>query len=195
MGIKDTTMDPHVVKPEDFFMGKSSLKKHPNLNNIRNRSIAEDIIIGDGVKTTRKGNSYQYTKTGYREDIGMNVRSSWEANFVRVMNLYRIDFQFEPKVFSYPVKRGTKGYTPDFFLTKKSEWIEVKGYLDDKSKIKLKRFKRYYPDEFSVLTCVISRYSKDAIAFMSTLEVPGIVFYEDIRDKYSEYLIHWEGKK
>jgi hypothetical protein len=188
-------MTLHAVKPEDFFMEKSFLKKHPNLNNIRNRSIAEDLIVDDGVKTTRKGNSYQYTKTGYRKDIDMNVRSSWEANLVRVMKLYKIDFQFEPRVFSYPVKRGTKGYTPDFFLVRNSEWIEVKGYLDDKSKIKLKRFKRYYPDEFSTLTCIISRYSKDAIAFMSNLEVPRIIFYEDIRDKYSEYLIHWEGKK
>ena len=30
---------------------------------------------------------------------------------------------------------------------------------------------------------------------MSSLEVPTIIFYEDIRDSYSEYLIHWEGKK
>jgi len=188
-------MDLHVVKPEEFFLEKSSLKKHPNLNNIRNRSIAEDLTINDGVKTTRKGNAYQYTKTGYRQDIEMNVRSSWEANFVRVMKLYKIQFEFEPTVFSYPVKRGTKGYTPDFLLSRNKEWIEVKGYLDDKSKIKLKRFKRYYPNEFSSLTCVISKYSKDAIAFMGDLGVPGIVFYEDIRDKYAEYLIHWEGKK
>lgn len=188
-------MDLVVVKPEEFFLEKSSFKKHPNLNNIRNRSIAEDLITNDGVRATRKGNAYQYTKSGHRKDIDMNVRSSWEANLVRVMKLYKIDFQFEPTVFSFPIKRGTKGYTPDFFLTRNNEWIEVKGYLDDKSKIKLKRFKRYYPEEFSNLTCVISKYSKDAIAFMSTLGVPGVIFYEEIRDKYSEYLINWEGKK
>jgi len=188
-------MGLHVVNSEDFFLEKSSFKKHPNLNNIRNRSIAQELSINDGVSARRKGNAYQYTKTGYREDIGMNVRSSWEANFVRVLQLYKIDFDFEPTVFSFPIKRGTKGYTPDFFLKRNNDWIEVKGYLDDKSKIKLKRFKRYYPQEFSSLTCVISKYSKAGISFMSDLEVPSIIFYEDIRSIYAEYLIHWEGKR
>lgn len=188
-------MDLQIVESKQFFLEKSSLKKHPNLNNIRNKSMNIEIVENDGVRIRGAGNAYRYTKTGYRKDIDMSVRSSWEANFVRVLNLYKINFDFEPTVFSFPIKRGTKGYTPDFYLTRNKEWIEVKGYLDDKSKIKLKRFKRYYPDEFSRLTCVISKYSKDAINFMSDLEVPCVVFYEDIRDHFSEYLIYWEGKK
>lgn len=188
-------MEDRIVKPEEFFLEKSSFKKHPNLNNIRNKSITKEIITNDGVIARKKGNAYQYTKTGFREDIGLNVRSSWEANFVRVLNIYKIEFQFEPTVFGFPIKRGTKGYTPDFLLTRNNEWIEVKGYLDDKSKIKLKRFKRYYPKEFENLTCVIGRYSTDAKRFMNELEVPKIIFYEDIRDYYSQYIINWEGKK
>lgn len=188
-------MEIHVVKPEDFFLEKSSFKKHPNLNNIRNKSIDKQIIENDGVIQRKKGNAYQYTKTGFRKDIGMNTRSSWEANFVRILNIYKINFEFEPTVFPFPVKRGTKGYTPDFLLTRNNEWVEIKGYLDDKSKIKLKRFKRYYPNEFENLTCIISKYSADAKSFMAELEVPKIVFYEDIRDYYSEYIINWEGKK
>ena len=191
-------MNLRVVESKEFFLEKSSLKKHPNLNNIRNKSMNMEIIENDGVRVrggNYSGNAYRYTKTGYREDIGMSVRSSWEANLVRVLNLYKIQFDFEPTVFSFPVKRGTKGYTPDFFLKRNGDWIEVKGYLDDKSKIKLKRFKRYYPKEFERLTCVIGKYSKDAINFMSELEVPSVVFYEDIRDHFAEYLISWEGKK
>ena len=61
---------------------------------------------------------------------------------------YKIDFEFEPKVFTFPIKRGTKGYTPDLYIEETKEWIEIKGYLDDKSKLKLKRFKKYYPEEF-----------------------------------------------
>ena len=80
-------------------------------------------------------------------------------------------------------------------MTRNNEWIEIKGYLDDKSKIKLKRFKRYYPDEFANLTCVISKYSNEAKNFMAEIEVSKIVFYEDIRDYYSQYIINWEGKK
>ena len=100
-----------------------------------------------------------------------------------------------PKIFPFPIKRGTRAYTPDFFLVRNNEWIEIKGYLDDKSKIKLKRFKRYYPDEFAKLTCVISKYSNEAKNFMAEIEVSKIVFYEDIRDYYSPYIINWEGKK
>ncbi len=188
-------MELHVVKAEDFFLEKSSFKKQPNLNNIRNRQIDKVILEDDGVFTRKKGNAYQYTKTGFRKDIELNVRSSWEANFVRILNIYKIEFKFEPTVFSFPIKRGTKGYTPDFFLERNGEWVEIKGYLDDKSKIKLKRFKRYYPDEFEKMTCVISRYSNNAKNFMAEIEVPNIVFYEDIKDFYSQYVVNWEGKK
>lgn len=187
-------MEPVVVKPKEFFLEKSSFKKHPNLNNIRNKQIDVTIIENDGVISRKAGNAYQYTRTGFRKDINMNVRSSWEANFVRVLNIYKVDFQFEPTVFSFPIKRGIKGYTPDFFLTRNGEWVEIKGYLDDKSKLKLKRFKRYYPQEFEKLTCVISKYNNDAKNFMADLEVPFTLFYEEIRDEYSDYIINWEGK-
>jgi hypothetical protein len=188
-------MDLPVVNAEAFFLEKSSLKKHPNLNNIRNKQVDAVLLDNDGVISRKPGNAFQFTKTGYREDIGMNVRSSWEANFVRVLKLYKIEFKFEPTVFAFPIKRGTKGYTPDFFFDRNSEWVEVKGYLDDKSKIKLKRFKRYYPEEFANLTCCISKYNNDAKRFMADLELPQVVFYEDIRDAYSEYIVHWEGRK
>jgi len=188
-------MNPHVVKPEDFFLEKSSFKKHPNLNNIRNKQIDSIILDDDEVIKRKRGNAYQYTRTGYRNDIDLNVRSSWEANFVRILQIYKIDYQFEPTVFPFPIKRGTKGYTPDFLLNRNHEWVEIKGYLDDKSKVKLRRFKRYYPQEFETLTCIISKYSNDAKNFMSELEVPNIIYYEDIRDKYSEFILNWEGKK
>ena len=188
-------MTSRITNAKDFFLDKSSFKKHPNFNNLRNKQIDKEIMENDGIIKRKSGNAFQYTKTGFRKDIELNVRSSWEANFVRVLNIYRIDFKFEPTVFPFPVKRGTKAYTPDFYLTGSDELIELKGYLDDKSKIKLKRFKRYFPDEFAKLTCIISKYSADAKNFMNELEVPNIIFYEDIRDSYSEYLINWEGKK
>lgn len=188
-------MDLESVNPEEFFLEKSGLKKHPNLNNIRNKQMDAALIQNDGVVPRKSGNAFQFTKTGFRKDIDMNVRSSWEANFVRVLKIYKIDFQFEPTVFPFPIKRGTKGYTPDFLLTRNNDWVEIKGYLDDKSKIKLKRFKRYYPEEFQSLTCVIGKYNNDAKKFMLEIEVPRVIFYEEIRDFFSEYIVHWEGKK
>lgn len=146
------------------------------------------------MKKGGKGSAYRYTKTGYREDLGLTLRSNWEANFARICRVYEIDFEFEPKVFTFPVKRGTKGYTPDFYFENTEDWIEIKGYLDDKSKIKIKRFKRYYPDEFKKFTMIISRYSNEAKRFVTDLEVPNVIFYEDIKDYYSNILYKWEGK-
>lgn len=145
-------------------------------------------------KEDGKGNSYQHTNTGFREDLGINLRSNWEANFARILNAYKIKFEFEPTVFPFPIKKGTKAYTPDFFILKDRSWVEIKGYLDDKSKIKLKRFKRYYPKEFAKLTFVISKYSTDGKNFAKELEIPNIIFYEDIRSVYADKLYYWEGK-
>lgn len=141
-----------------------------------------------------KGNVYQHTKTGYREDIGLVLRSNWEANFARILKLYDIDFEFEPTVFAFPIKRGTKAYTPDFYINNKSIWIEVKGFLDDKSKIKLKRFKRYYEKEFNNLVFVISKFNTDAKDFAEQMKIKNVIFYEDIRSFYANKILNWEGK-
>jgi hypothetical protein len=79
-------------------------------------------------------------------------------------------------------------------LPKVDEWMEVKGYLDDKSKIKLKRFKRYYPDEFNKLTFICSKYSSAAKNFAQEIEIPQVVFYEDIKKFYMDKIPYWEGK-
>ena len=92
------------------------------------------------------------------------------------------------------LRGGTKGYIPDFYYPKTQDWIEIKGYLDDKSKIKIKRFKRYYPEEFSKLTMIISKYSTAAKSFVKQIGVPNVIYYEDIREFYSEKIYKWEGK-
>lgn len=184
-------MKTEIVNSKTFFSTRSS-KKSPNFSLSKAGKLLE--VEQDGKKAGNRGNAYKHTKTGFRIDIQLNVRSNWEANFVRVLNGYDIKFEFEPTVFSFPIKRGTKGYTPDFFINKTGEWVEIKGYLDTKSKVKLKRFKRYYPKEFEKLICIISKYSKDAREFMEELEVPVVIYYEDIRTEYSSLVLNWEGK-
>jgi hypothetical protein len=186
-------MSTEIVNSSDFFLERSSISGSPKF--FTKSSNTNNILSADKSKSnSSRGNAYKHTKTGFREDIGLNVRSNWEANFVRILNGYKIKFEFEPTVFAFPIKRGTKGYTPDFYLTESDEWIEIKGYLDDKSKIKLRRFKRYYPEEFEKLICIISKYSKEACSFLDEIEVPKIIFYEDIRNEYSSLVLNWEGK-
>ena len=96
---------------------------------------------------------------GKREDIGIYVRSSWEANYARFLNWRKqrgeiLCWEYEPDEFEFPVKKGSKFYTPDFKVwtsETKYEYHEVKGYMDATSKTKLKRFAKYYPNEHLVL--------------------------------------------
>jgi hypothetical protein len=92
---------------------------------------------------------------GRRADLDNRYfRSSWEANYARYLNWLKgqgqiRDWQYEAKVFTFPIKRGTTEYRPDFLVTESDGTVtihEVKGYMDDKSRVRLDRMKRYYPD-------------------------------------------------
>lgn len=80
-------------------------------------------------------------------------RSAWEANYARYLNWMilhkQIDrWEFEVDTFEFPVKRGSKYYTPDFkvwALDGSFEYHEVKGYMDPRSATKLRRMARHYP--------------------------------------------------
>ena len=92
---------------------------------------------------------------GIRSDLGIFVRSSWEANYARyltfLVGLGEIQgWEYEAETFEFEaIKRGTRSYTPDFKVTNNNgsvEYHEVKGWMDPKSKTKLKRMAKYYPD-------------------------------------------------
>lgn len=186
---------PEIATPEEFFLDRSRLRKHPNFKKIKMDFLDEEILEAEQKKqVASKGNAYKNTRSGYRKDLGLNLRSNWEANFARILTAYQIKFDFEPTTFSFPVKRGTKGYIPDFYIQNSSEWVEIKGYLDDKSKIKLKRFKRYYEEDFNRLTFIISKYSNAAKSFAAELEIPTVLFYEDLKATYADKLPIWEGR-
>lgn len=81
-------------------------------------------------------------------------RSSWEVNYARYLEWLLnkgdiIKWEYEPDVFWFEkIKRGVRSYLPDFKITNKNgtfEYHEVKGWMDDKSKTKIKRMKLYYP--------------------------------------------------
>jgi hypothetical protein len=99
---------------------------------------------------------YSRAKSGYRPGLGPHFyRSSWEANYARFLNLMiqmKIveSWDFEPETFWFlDIKRGTRSYLPDFRVKYRNEsapvYVEVKGYFDAKSKTKIKRFRKYYP--------------------------------------------------
>lgn len=96
-------------------------------------------------------------------DRRMYMRSNWEWNFALVLEewLWRGDiirWEYEPKTFWYEsIRRGVRSYKPDFQVYCKNGehiWYEVKGYLDSKSKTKIKRFRKYYPEEKLIVLAI-----------------------------------------
>jgi hypothetical protein len=98
---------------------------------------------------------YSNCKSGFRDDIGLFVRSGWEANIIRFLNKKGIAWQYEPK--RVKLKDGST-----YLVDLKIEWkgkvtfIEVKGWWDNDSKKKVNIFredntllvideKAYYP--------------------------------------------------
>jgi len=82
-------------------------------------------------------------------------RSKWEKNYALYLQwmLERgeiTSWEHESKTFWFEeIKRGTRSYLPDFEVTLldgRVEYHEVKGWYDPKSKTKIKRMAKYYPE-------------------------------------------------
>jgi len=97
-------------------------------------------------------------KQGWRDVAGRKVffRSAWEANFGRYLQWQKerkeiLEWHHEPKTFWFEgIKRGCVTYLPDFqviALDGSHEWIEVKGFMDAKSRTKINRFRKFFPKE------------------------------------------------
>ncbi len=141
-------------------------------------------------------------KGGKREDLdNVYMRSAVEANYARYLKFLKVEFQHEPRKFFFEkIRQGNVSYTPDFYLPKEDRWIEVKGYFDSSSKTKLKRFKKYYPEQFAKLTVVIqnpwseSKSAIEAMKFLDKLGVPParIESYKEIDYKLGGLIPNWE---
>lgn len=96
-------------------------------------------------------------KAGWREIGGQRkyYRSRWEANYARYLEWLKAqgeikDWKHEPKTFWFEgIKRGTNNYLPDFWVQENSgseSYHEVKGWMDDRSKTKIRRMAKYHPN-------------------------------------------------
>lgn len=108
---------------------------------------------GTMVPNNREGASW---KAAWREIGGQRkyFRSRWEANYARYLEWMRglgkvTSWEHEPETFWFDgIKRGAVSYLPDFrvvFPDGRVEYHEVKGWMDARSKTKIKRMKKYHP--------------------------------------------------
>lgn len=130
-----------------------------------------------------KSNPYSKIKAGRSADLGDTYfRSAWERNFARYLNLLQANgdihhWDYEPDTFWFEaIKRGVRSYKPDFKVwdSKGAEpyYYEVKGWMDAKSKTKLKRMAKYHPEIKVILF--------------------GKKEYNDLQKKLSKVIRGWE---
>lgn len=112
------------------------------------------------------------------------ARSSWEINHANWLESLKknksiIDWEHEPETFWFTgIKRGAMSYLPDFKITLNDdsvEFHEIKGWMDSRSKTKIKRFRKQFSQhklkvfgksndvliQFKIPSCyIINDYSK-----------------------------------
>ena len=130
-------------------------------------------------------------KRGYRQDLKVSVRSGWEANCLRWLNKKNKKWQYEPKVFVFEgIKKGCMSYLPDIYLPEDDLWIEIKGHLRSQDKVKIRRFQKYFPNEFKRLRVICNANSK-ADEFYKELGIPILAYYNDLKVNKNE-IPNWE---
>lgn len=115
-------------------------------------------------------NTYSRCHGGFRKDLGCYFRSSWEANVARILTFLELEWTYEPQRFVFQDSvDGIMSYCPDFHLGEIDVWIEVKGWMDERSKIRLQKFEKEYPSEFSKLLLIDEDIYKNLVSLFSDL--------------------------
>lgn len=148
---------PDVLKKISEASSKSWSNPKSKLNSEEAAQRRSDLMLAKNIAGLAGGKNYSRCRGGRRADLeNRYFRSRWEANYARYLNwLLRnkkiLSWEFEPKTFFFEsIKRGTRSYTPDFRVQKLDgsfEWHEVKGWMDQKSRTKLSRMEKFYPEE------------------------------------------------
>jgi hypothetical protein len=132
---KNLTKETDLRVKKNSFQISSTLKEGYKSGRIVSARLGKPCPKGAG-----------HSKGGIREDIGIYVRSTWEANFVRILDLLGISWLYESKRFALIRADGSKmTYCPDFYVY--GVYWEVKGYMRPEAAEKIKLFKEQYPEQ------------------------------------------------
>jgi len=76
----------------------------------------------------------------------VRFKSRYEYNYSLFLDYVGLAWVYEARTFIFHrIQRGTRVYTPDFYLPTRDEYHECKGYMDRRSRVQLKRMRIYYP--------------------------------------------------
>jgi hypothetical protein len=112
----------------------------------------QSLAMSERLKQTTS--VYSRCHHGRRADLNDQFfRSRWEANYARFLNWLKAKgeiekWEYEADTFWFEkIRRGVRSYTPDFKVKQEGAtyYVEVKGWMDPKSKTKIKRMAKYHP--------------------------------------------------
>jgi len=119
------------------------------------------------------------SKIGMRKDLGMSFRSTWEANFARILKFQSKKIIYEQDRFTLLSEDGTIEcvYTPDFRISD-SEYIEIKGHADS----------------FIDWTCDCSRCKRDKNKHkLMDEQYPNISIHIVGKKEYRQFALYYKG--
>lgn len=90
-----------------------------------------------------KSSNRHYKRIHWKTNQLLDCVGSYEAKTIDYLNFKKINFAWQPKVFTMP---NGKTYRPDLFLIDQDKWIEIKGYMRDYSQLKWNWFLTIYPN-------------------------------------------------
>lgn len=142
-------------------MSEASKKMWSDEKSYVNSEEYRQMLSDKSMKLQQSGKfkgRYSRSKKGTYNINGKKIyfRSMWEANYALYLdflinqkqNIFKWEFEVDTFWFEQ-IKRGVRSYKPDFkvgLMNGEIEYHEVKGWMDGKSKTKLTRMAKYYPD-------------------------------------------------
>ncbi len=111
----------------------------------RAKTKEKEIVRKEKISKAMVGNpngatSFRRRKIEYQGKI---YKSSWEVLVAKYFVINNIQYEYEEKTFLLGERRS---YTPDFFITDKNLFVEVKGYWRKENKEKFDLFLAIYPN-------------------------------------------------
>jgi len=152
------------ISPQDFYYIMSGYHFEVDQHDAKK-------YVRRGKQSGAYGMTQRHGKIGYREDLGETYRSTWEANFARILRFKNIDYKYEVKRFEF--KNEQKSYLPDFYLPIYNQYIEVKGFMSDEAKQRIELFRKYDNGKLFVV---------------------GNKEYHKLAKRFSTRVDNWEGK-
>jgi hypothetical protein len=119
---------------------------------------------------------YSNCRGGYRKDLGHYVRSSWEANFARLLIYLKKSYAYEPKTFNVG---NDMYYTPDFLSN--NIYYEIKGHAKSK-----------YKWDCNCIYCKKSKPKFYASVDKLNIKLIGSKEYKLLEKRYSKKIDGWE---